>query len=53
MTFTIEPMINMGKAGVTEDQFDGWTIRTEDGKPSAQFEYTILITEQGAEVLSR
>lgn len=53
MTFTIEPMINMGKEGVTEDSMDGWTIRTEDGKPSAQWEYTILITETGAEILSK
>ncbi len=52
MTFTIEPMINMGKAKIKEDKNDGWTVRTADGKPSAQWEYTILVTESGAEVLS-
>lgn len=52
MIFTIEPMINMGKAAVVEDLGDGWTIRTADHKPSAQWEYTILVTNTGAEVLS-
>ncbi len=53
MTFTIEPMVNMGKADVETDEKDGWTVRTKDRKPSAQWEYTILVTEQGAEILSR
>ncbi len=52
MIFTIEPMVNMGKADVYQDEDDGWTIRTDDGSPSAQWEYTILVTEDGAEVLS-
>ncbi|MDD6331224.1 MAG: methionyl aminopeptidase [Clostridium sp.] len=52
MIFTIEPMVNMGRPDVWEDEDDGWTIRTEDGLPSAQWEYTILVTETGAEVLS-
>jgi methionyl aminopeptidase len=52
MIFTIEPMVNMGKPDVWEDEDDGWTVRTEDGKPSAQWEYTILVTENGAEILS-
>jgi len=52
MTFTIEPMVNMGRADVYEDADDGWTIRTEDGKPSAQWEYLILVTEEGTEILS-
>ena len=52
MTFTIEPMVNMGKPDVYQDADDGWTIYTEDGKPSAQWEYTILITEDGTEILS-
>ncbi len=52
MTFTIEPMVNMGKPDVWQDETDGWTIRTKDGLPSAQWEYTILITEDGTEVLS-
>lgn len=52
MIFTIEPMVNLGKAAVVEDQGDGWTIRTADQKPSSQWEYTILITETGAQILS-
>jgi methionyl aminopeptidase len=52
MIFTIEPMINLGKAAVVEDAKDGWTIRTADNKPSAQWEYTILVTDTGAEILS-
>ena len=52
MVITIEPMINMGTADVYQDDEDGWTIYTDDGKPSAQWEYTILITEDGNEVLS-
>ena len=52
MTFTIEPMINMGDARhrVWDDQ---WTAVTYDGQRSAQFEHTILVTETGAEVLTR
>ncbi len=51
MIFTIEPMINMGKKhDVIWD--DGWTAVTKDGKPSAQFEHTILVTESGAEILT-
>lgn len=52
MTFTIEPMVNMGKPDVYQDADDGWTIYTEDGLPSAQWEYTILVTEDGTEILS-
>lgn len=52
MIFTIEPMVNMGTADVYEDKEDGWTIYTEDHMPSAQWEYTVLVTETGAEVLS-
>lgn len=52
MIFTIEPMVNMGKADVYTDSSDGWTVYTEDGKPSAQWEYTILVTEEGTEILS-
>lgn len=52
MIFTIEPMINQGKARVTIDKNDGWTARTIDGKLSAQFEHTILVTETGFEVLT-
>jgi len=45
MTFTIEPMINAGKARAKVDKKDGWTARTIDGKLSAQFEHTICITK--------
>ncbi|XVF73426.1 hypothetical protein PTKIN_Ptkin12aG0200900 [Pterospermum kingtungense] len=50
-TFTIEPMIN---AGVWHDRMwpDGWTDVTADGKRSAQFEHTLLVTETGVEVLT-
>ena len=53
MIFTIEPMVNAGKADVVQDDEDGWTIYTRDGSLSAQWEYTILITEEGPEVLAR
>ena len=53
MTITIEPMINMGTSDVYCDEDDGWTIYTDDGKPSAQWEYTLVITETGNEILSR
>lgn len=52
MTFTIEPMINQGKPGTVVDEKDGWTARTVDNKLSAQFEHTILVTENGYEILS-
>ncbi|NLG16312.1 MAG: methionyl aminopeptidase [Fibrobacter sp.] len=52
MTMTIEPMINLGGYEVTTDRVDGWTVRTKDGSLSAQFEHTILVTENGAEVLT-
>lgn len=52
MTFTIEPMINMGKADIYQDDKNGWTIYTEDGKPSAQWEIQIAVTDTGAEILS-
>lgn len=52
MIFTIEPMINIGKARCKIDKFDKWTARTIDGKLSAQFEHTILVTEKGYEALT-
>lgn len=51
MTIAIEPMANLGVANVVMDP-DGWTIRTRDGQPSAHFEHTILITENGADILT-
>ena len=50
MMFTIEPMVNMGTDGVYTDEKDGWTVRTADGLPSAQWEVTVLVTEDGCEV---
>lgn len=52
MCFTIEPMINGGTVRSICDRRDGWTVRTADGKPSAQFEHTILMTEDGPEILT-
>ena len=52
MTFTIEPMINEGRATTRIDKNDGWTARTSDGKLSAQYEHTILVTSDGFEVLT-
>ena len=52
MCFTIEPMINAGSRYTKEDRRDGWTVRTRDGKFSAQFEHTILMTEEGPEILT-
>ena len=52
MIFTVEPMINQGKARTILDKSDKWTVRTIDRKLSAQFEHTILITSEGHEVLT-
>jgi methionyl aminopeptidase len=52
MIFTIEPMINIGVREGIIDPKDHWTVRTKDGKPSAQWEHTILITETGHEILT-
>lgn len=51
MTFTIEPMINQGKAKV-KTRKDGWTVVTADKKLSAQWEHTIAVTSNGYEVLT-
>lgn len=52
MTFTIEPMINAGVREAVIDPSDKWTARTKDGKASAQWEHTILITDEGHEILT-
>lgn len=52
MVFTIEPMVNEGMAKVFEDSTNGWTIYTWDGKLSAQVEHTVVITEDGYEILT-
>ena len=51
MIFTIEPMVNMGSDEIYTDEIDDWTVRTEDGLPSAQWEIMVLVTEDGHEVL--
>ena len=52
MMFTIEPMVNMGKPDVFVDADDDWTVYTEDGKPSAQWEIQVLVTEDGYEIIA-
>lgn len=51
MIFTIEPMVNMGKANIFIDEENDWEVYTEDGLPSAQWEIMVLVTEDGHEVL--
>ena len=51
MTFTIEPMLNLG-THEWEMWDDGWTVVTADGRRSAQFEHTVLVTDSGAEILT-
>ena len=50
MVLAIEPMVNAGRPGVKFDD-DGWTARTEDGRRSAHFEYSVAVTGEGARVL--
>ena len=52
MTICIEPMINMGTYKVKLDMRDGWTVTTADGKPAAHYENTVLIKEDGVEILT-
>ena len=51
MIFTVEPMINAGKAAI-KPLPDGWTVITKDRSLSAQWEHTVLVTETGHEVLT-
>jgi methionyl aminopeptidase len=51
MAFTIEPMVNLGRAEIRLLD-DGWTMVTADGSLSAQFEHTVLVTRDGCEVLT-
>jgi len=53
MVFTIEPMINAGSNEIFIDEDDGWTVFTDDDSLSAQWEHTILVTEDGLEIISR
>jgi methionyl aminopeptidase len=52
MTFTIEPMINAGVREAVIDESDSWTARTADGRASAQWEHTLVITETGCDILT-
>jgi len=51
MTIAVEPMVNMGTAAL-KVLSDGWTVETVDGKPSAHYENTILITKGEPEILT-
>jgi methionyl aminopeptidase len=51
MVLAIEPMVNLGGPGVVQAK-DGWTVSTADGSPSAHFEHTVAITENGPVVLT-
>lgn len=52
MVFTIEPMVNMGKADIFIDEETDWIVFTDDGLPSAQWEVTVAVTEDGYEILT-
>ena len=52
MTICIEPMITAGTFKVNFDRADGWTVTTADGKPAAHYENTVLIKEDGVEILT-
>jgi methionyl aminopeptidase len=52
MCFTVEPMVNMGGPEVVTSKKDGWTVTTKDNSLSAQFEHTVLVTENGYEILT-
>lgn len=52
MVFTIEPMINAGTCEIEIDEADGWTVYTADRKPSAQWEVTVAVTDEGYEILT-
>jgi methionyl aminopeptidase len=53
MTFTIEPMINLGERHTKLSKVDGWTVTTRDRRLSAQWEHTLAVTATGVEVLTR
>lgn len=53
MTFTVEPMINAGTYKTILSKVDGWTVRTADGALSAQWEHTVLVTNDGYEILTK
>jgi methionyl aminopeptidase len=51
MTLTVEPMVMSGRPSYFQAD-DGWTEHVDDNMPSAQFEHTVIVTEQGAEILT-
>ena len=52
LCFTIEPMVNLGAQEIDMNDPNGWTVRTKDRKPSAQWEVQLVVTEDGYELLS-
>ena len=52
MTFTVEPMLNAGKRHTKLSKKDGWTVETKDGRLSAQWEHTLVVTASGCDVLT-
>jgi methionyl aminopeptidase len=52
LVLAVEPMVNLGEKGVRMAR-DGWTVLTLDGKPSAHWEHTVAITDDGVRVLTR
>lgn len=52
MVIAIEPMLNLGERYVSMDEDDGWTIFTDDGKPSAHYEHTVAVTKDGYKILT-
>lgn len=53
MVIAIEPMVNLGTAKITDNDPNGWTVRTADGRNSAHFEHTVAILENGMEILTK
>ena len=53
MVFTIEPMINAGDRKIFIDKKSGWIVKTKDGSYSAQWEHTLLVTNDGVEIISK
>ena len=51
MVICIEPMLNLGSSNIYQLE-DGWTIKTDDGKPAAHYEHTVLVTKDGYEILT-
>lgn len=51
MVIAVEPMLNLGKRYIYQED-DGWTIKTEDGLPSAHFEHTVVVTKDGYQILT-